>query len=414
MSVILAISWRNIWRQKRRTLLTMSTIAIGLALILVLKGLTDGTLQQMIDSTVRMGSGHVVIQQPEYLDFGGVERFLDADQVVAAEAWLREAAGTVAIEHVVRRAFVSGLASSADGSVGVRVVGIDPEQELGASKFPESITEGRFLESEDEGRALLGKGAARRLAVGIGDRVVLMAQGAHGELESVLVRVAGIVHLGLDEMDDALVVIPLSTAQAFLGLEGGAHQVSVILADARDSQPLAAAGARRLEGLEVLDWRGAHPELVDVIQLVGVRNILLGTVVFTLVAFLVFNTLLMAVLERVRELALLEAVGLVGLRRFVMVMYEALFITALASLLGLALGLGAHSYLATSGLALEAFTSEGFEIAGTVLEPVLYSHLSLGGVLKIVGLVFGMTLLLALPPARRAARPTQIGHLGRN
>jgi ABC-type lipoprotein release transport system permease subunit len=411
--VVWTIAWRNAWRHTRRTLLTVSTIALGAALLMTHKGLSDGALQQMIDSAVGLGSGHVLIQQAEYQETGRVERHLTADQVVRAETWLAEARSQVTVDHVVRRAFASGLASSADGAVGVRIIGTDPERERDASRFYQALADGRYLGAEDRSDALLGRGVADRLKAGPGTRVVLMSQAADGELESALVRVAGIVDTGLEALDDTLVIVPLATAQAFLGLDGGYHQIALVLGDESDSGRLAAAGARHLEGMEILAWPEAHPELVGMIRLVGARDLLLYTMILALVAFMVLNTMMMAVLERSREFTLLDALGLTPLRRFFMVMAEASIIGVLALVVGFVIGFGVHHYLATRGIPIAGLFDNDVTIAGTTLDPVLYSRLSPARITQILAAVFGMTLVLALLPARRAGRPAEIARLGR-
>jgi putative ABC transport system permease protein len=414
MRVVWTIAWRNTWRQRRRTILTMSTIALGLVLILVILGLSDGTIQQMVDSTVRMGSGHVLIQQQGYQESRAVERYLTGTEWEETEKLLAQPDLNVPVEHVTLRTFASGLASSADGSAGVQIIGIAPKRERPASRFVDALIEGRFLEEDDDAQAVIGSGVASRLAASPGARVVLMAQAADGELESMMVRVAGIVRTGLEELDDVLVLVPVETGRRLLALGEGVHQVAVLLGDAGDSEALATAMQARLEGVEVLDWARAHPELVDVVHLVGIRNAFLGALIFTLVAFLVLNTLLMAVMERTREFTLLDAVGLTPERRFATVMAEALVIAALASLIGLALGYGAHLYLATAGLPLDVLFTDDVALAGTMLDPVLYSHLSAARIFQALAVVFVMTLALALLPAARAARKTNIGVMGRN
>jgi ABC-type lipoprotein release transport system permease subunit len=407
------MAWRNAWRHTRRTLLTVSTVALGAALLMTHKGLSDGALQQMIDSTVGLGSGHVLIQAAGYQDSGRIEQHLSADQVRRAQAWLSVESGRVDVAHVVPRVFASGLASSADGAVGVRIIGTDPVRERDASRFREALIDGRYLDADDGGAALLGSGVADRLKAGPGARVVLMAQAADGELESVLVRVAGVVDTGLEPLDDALVIVPLAMAQTFLGLDGGLHQIALVLGDESDSATLAAAGGAHLDGLEVLAWPDAHPELVGMIRLVGARDLLLYAMILALVAFMVLNTMMMAVLERSREFTLLDAVGFTPLRRFFMVMSEASVIGALALAVGFVIGYAAHYYLSTRGIAIAELFDDDVAVAGTMLDPVLYSRLSPARIAQILAVVFGMTLVLALVPARRAGRPGEIAQLGR-
>jgi putative ABC transport system permease protein len=412
MGVIWTMAWRNTWRQRRRTVLTVSTIGLGLVLILLFWGISDGTVQQMVESTVRMGSGHVLIQQQGYQQSRASERYLRGEPLRAAERWLEQARAIAPIEHIARRSYASGLASSADGAAGVLIMGIEPGPERPASRFFEMLASGRFLEPADEAQAVLGSGVARRLAVREGDRVVLMAQSTSGELESLLVRVAGTLRTRLEEMDERLVLVPLATAQRLLALGEGLHQIAVVLGEAGASEALAGAGQARLQGMEVLAWPEAHPELVDMVRLLGVRNAFISLLIFTLVAFLVFNTLLMAVMERTRELSLLDAVGLTPARRFAMVMAEGAVIAALGCALGLVLGYAIHWYFATAGLSVEALFSGDVALAGTVLDPVLYSRLSARRIVQILALVFAMTLVLALAPAWRAARPAEVAKLG--
>ncbi len=415
MGMIWTIAWRNLWRHTRRTILTMATISLGLALFLVSVGLNDGGHMQMIESVVRLGSGHVLVQRQGYLASGGVERFLTGEERQRATEWLRNQGAQFSIQQVAGRVFVSGLASSADGASGVLVIGVDPVVEREVSLFHEKLLEGEFPRDLDSGEAILGRGVARRLVVGMGDRVVLTAQAAEtGELESILVRVGGVVHTGIEELDEMLALLPIGTAQRFLGMGDGVHHLAVLLTDATESQRLAALGKREMGDLEVVDWSEAHPEIVDFIQLDNAGGYVFLLMIFILIGFLVLNTLLMSVLERGREFALLDALGLTPGRRFTMVMAEALVVATLASGAGVAIGFGAHLYFAVHGLPMELFSSEEITVAGVAFDPIIYSHLSAGRVLESVLLVFGLTLALALVPARRAARPGEIGILGRS
>ena len=415
MGMILTIAWRNLWRHTRRTILTMATISLGLALFLVSVGLNDGGHMQMIESVVRLGSGHVLIQRQGYLASGGVERYLTGEERRRATEWIRSQSGSFSIQRVAGRVFASGLASSADGASGVLVIGMDPGVEREISLFHEKLLEGEFPEDLDSGQAILGRGVARRLVVGIGDRVVLTAQAAKtGELESMLVRVGGIVHTGIEELDEMLALLPIGTAQRFLGMGDGVHHLAILLAEPTESEPLANLGKREMSDLEVVHWSEAHPEIVDFIELDTAGGYLFLLMIFILIGFLVLNTLLMSVLERGREFALLDALGLTPVRRFAMVMAEALVVAALATVGGAAIGFGAHLYFAVYGLPMDLFFAEEITVAGVAFDPIIYSHLSAGRMLESVLLVFGLTLVLALVAARRAARPGEIGILGRS
>ena len=368
----------------------------------------------MIEAAVRMGSGHVVVQHKEYHAKGGIGRFLGPTERQRAEEWVREAEKLFPIQHVLRRTYASGLASSSDGSAGVQMIGIEPKGEREASQFDDKLTEGKFLDSTSWNEVVLGKGVAHRLALEVGEKLVLMGQAVGtGEIQSQLVRVKGILRTGLEESDQTLVLLPLAFSQDFLNLGEGIHQMALLMNNSRPSTQVASMGKKHLPSMEVLSWSEAMPELVDFIRIDDGGNYIMNIVLFLLIAFMVLNTLLMSVLERGREFALLHSLGLTPVKRFFMVFLEATFIAALSALAGFGFGYGLHLYLNIRGLPLDLFYSGELSAVGVTFDPVIYSDLSLTRVLSSLGMVFFMTLVLALVPAWRAARSGDIQMLGR-
>jgi ABC-type lipoprotein release transport system permease subunit len=359
----------------------------------------------MIESAVRMGSGHVLVQVPGYHRSRGVDMQVPADTVGRVRAWA-QVASPAGVEAVLPRAAVSGLLSSADGATGVGLLGIDPAAEARVSRLASRVAEGRFLGADDRGLVVVGRGVARVLRARPGSRVVVMAQGAgEGEIRSALFRVAGILETGLEEVDEALALAPLASVQDLLALGGGVHQVALILEDQDAAPAVARAAARAFPELEALTWADADPQLAAFIKIDDGGTYVFDAIFFVLIGFMLLNTLLMAVLERRREIALLGALGLAAGRRLAMVLLEALMLGTVGIAAGLALGLAGHAYFAVHGLPLAWFTSQSFEAAGVMLDPVWYSVLTPARVGGAVGLVFVLTLTLSLIPARHAARP---------
>jgi len=254
-----------------------------------------------------MGSGHVLVQQKGYLEKGGIGRLLSLGEIRSAESWGQEMTGRFPIRHILRRTFVSGLASSADGATGVQLIGVQPLAEMQASNFDEKLIEGEFLNADDGDWVILGQGIAHKLALDVGDKLVLMAQGADSvEIRSLLVRVRGILRTGLEEQDQALALMPLGASQDFLGLGARVHQIALLMQDARFSEELANIGQQKFSALEVLSWGEALPELKDFIRIDDGGSYVMNLIFFLLISFTVLNTLLMSVLERGREFALLH------------------------------------------------------------------------------------------------------------
>ena len=417
MKIILKLAWRNLGRNRRRTALTVATVALGLALLLVTLGLGDGSHLQMIDNAVRMGSGHVLIQSRGYHAHGGVQRALGEETRSRVRTWIEQLEDGLPVENVVERVFASGLASSADGSTGVRIIGTQPGPEGEASKFDEKLVKGEFVRPGAGDQAVIGSGVARKLRVGLGSKFVVLSQAAgSSELQSRLLRVSGVVQAGLEDLDQSLVIIPLEVAQELLLLPDQVHQVAVFLEEAEASAALARCGRMDLpESAEVLDWAEAMPELTEFIRIDDAGNYLFNGIFLLLIAFVVLNTLLMSALERKREYALLDAIGLSPSGRFSMMFTEAVLLALLSTSVGLALGYGVHLYLESSGLPLDAFYDGEGELsaAGAVMDPVLYSRLSAERLVASASIILSLTLILALVPAWRAGRRVSVQLLGR-
>jgi ABC-type lipoprotein release transport system permease subunit len=405
MSMILLVAWRNVWRNTRRSALTIATVALGLALLLISVGLGDGGHYQMVESAVRMGSGDIVIQRAGYQRTGNAATMLTPGDLQRAEQWIRSIGPRFPVAEVIPRAFASCLASSAEDAAGTLVIGIDPTAEVGAAGFSKKLVSGGFPPSADSDFAVLGAGLARKLDLAVGDKFVLTGQAVHSsEMSSILTRVGGIMHTGLVNIDESSILLPLHTLQKFLNMDHGIHQLAVLLQDSGEAQALADLGKQALGDAEVLSWAEALPELHDFIRVDDAGNYLFNLVVFVLIGFLVVNTLLMSVLERNREFALLDALGMSPAMRWRMITVEALIIAAISCAAGTAAGLAGHAFFASHGLPMDLFYSGEVSAAGISFEPVIYSRLSGARIFGSASLVFGLTVVLALVPARRAAQ----------
>ncbi len=412
--ILCVIAWRNLWRNPRRTLLTAGTISGGLALVLVFFGLGDGSHRLMLESAVQTGGAHVAVQAHGYQVKRAIELTLPSDRVAGLASTLaRRGFGRAT---VVPRVFASGLASSSDGSTSVSIVGVDPEAEGRVSLLDDKLKAGGFLRDDSGNAAVIGEGVARKLKLAPGNKCVLMAQGPEStEIQSVLIRVAGITRTGSDDIDQFIVLVPLATAQALLGLPGRIHQAAIILDDPDEARRAARAlRASAGAGVEVLRWDELMPGLRDLIRIDVAGMFIIDTIFFLIIAFLVGNTLLMSVLERRREFALLDAVGLTPTRRFLLIMLEAAWIGVLSVVSGALIGYGGHSYFRYRGLNLRMFAESGVSVAGTSIEPVVYSVLSAHRTAVGAGLVFLLTIVLALAPAWKAATEVDAHLLGQS
>ena len=408
LGLIGMMAWRNLWRNTRRTLMTAGTISLGLALLLVSLGLGSGGDRQLIERLVRMNGAHVAVEAPGYNVTRSLDRTIPVDRVPAIASALALPIDGQGFHAVAApRLYVSGLASSADGSSGVSIIGIDPAVEGPVSAIPGRITAGAYFTgatNTTSNTAVIGAGVARKLTLTPHAKFVLMAQGpGSSDIESLLVRVDGIVRTNVEEIDQTAVFVRLGTAQALTGLQGRVHQVAIVLED-MDQTDRAASLLHAGVGsdLEILTWQQLMPNQRDLVRLNVAARVLVNVAFFVIIEFLVLNTLEMAVLERRREYALLDAVGLTPSRRFLLSLTEGIWIAAFSVAAGAALGYAGHRYFQRHGLSLHHFAS-GVPAPGTITDQVLYSALPATQAVMATALIFLVTVVLAIIPARMAA-----------
>jgi putative ABC transport system permease protein len=416
--LLVRISWRNLWRNPRGTLLTALALGLGLALLLISLGLLDGGHEQTIADGVRFGPGHVVVQARGYQDSGSDELLLPGKVVSSIEALLQTGKIKQVVRGVSPRLLATGLLSCSTSSAGVRIVGVIPKEDRAVSLIPQRMVEGTWFTSYHKlSDVVIGDELARKLALKIGSKAVLMTQalppaatasstGAGDETQSTLLRVSGIFHTGLQAIDANMIYLPLSSAQALLGVsDGRVTQVTLLLVKEGDSSLVARALRMQLTGapVEVLTWRESLPMLARILGLDHAFNYIMNGVILAMVGLGILNTILMRVLERRYEFGVSKALGLRPRQLAVMVLGESIALTAISLALGLALGLSVQHYFATAGLDLRWVFKAGLPPA-LVFDPILYSRLSVDRIVWSVSIVFAMATIISFYPALKAAR----------
>jgi ABC-type lipoprotein release transport system permease subunit len=337
----LRMAWRNTWRSPRRAAIVVAAVAVGVAGALLSMAVNYGMVVQMVDTVIATELGHVQVHAAGF-DQNPELAALLRDGGAAGVGVLQELDG---VRAFARRAIGQGLVSSPRASVGVRVVGIEPEREAAVSLIDDSITAGEYLDGGRR-RALIGEELARRLHVGLGDKLVVSVQDLDGDLTGEALRVGGLFRTPSSELDRGTLYLRLDESQSLLGLDAAISEL-VVVADRRSRvRPLRDALATRLPGAEVRTWEELRPILVYLVDSFDKMAWYLFAAVFVAMTFGIANVLLMAVFERVREIGILLSVGMSRSRLVAMIVVE----SALVTLLGLALGLGG-AFLLVAALA---------------------------------------------------------------
>lgn len=408
------LAWRNLWRNRRRTLITVSTIAFGFALAVVSIGLGDGGHNAMIRNAIRMGDGHLTVQPRGYLEAPANHRFLHAGGEILAQVRDAGVPGRVA-----PRVALQLLASSATNAIGVALQGIQPGQDPLHEVLGDNLVAGAWLEPGDHRGLLIGEALSRKLDAEVGNKVVLMAGGRDGQTISQLGRVRGVFRTGVDELDGYVVLSDLALARQFLYAEGGTAEAApltriAVFLDDPEQLPAAKRNlAKAVTAAEavVLDWQEMMPQLVSFIVVDDVGNYIWLVFILVMVAFGILNTILMSVLERTREFGLLRALGVSPNQLLVLVLLETILLACVALVVGWAIALGGHAYFAIEGLDLSAIGEDLLTTSGGMMDPILRTELSGGRVTALTLIVFATTLLAGIYPAIRAARVSPVAAL---
>lgn len=397
------MAWRNLWRNTRRTVLTLVSIAFGLFLAILLTALQDRNWADMIDLAARLGGGHVTVQHAGWLESATLDRTVTGSAAVAERA-----RGEPDVERVVVRIVGQTLLSTAANSRGAAFVGIDPAAEDSTTlAVMNALAEGSMLEPGDDDGIVLGSRLADNLRVTLGKKVVYNMTDRHGDIVAGLARVSGIVHTGSPGVDGGLCLLPLGTLQRALGYAPDeVTQVAVFIADQRRSDDVAARiGAELPADAVAVPWHENQPELAGFIALkVGGANFM-KILIAVLIAAGIFNTLFVSVTERMREFGIMLAIGYSSRDLNTLVMLESLWLGLVGLVVGVILTAGPYLWLGAHGIDMSAMVGEGgAEIAGVGVSSVMKVEIFPVNAVFIAVAALVATLLAGIYPAWKAGR----------
>ena len=403
------LAWRSIWRNRRRTLITVLSIGFGLACAVFFVAIGEGVYAQLIDQVVRMQAGHITMENPGYRDAPAVDLW-----VKAPESLRSQIESLPQVEQTKLLIMGQGIARSGSGDVSATLMGVEPSVELDTSPLVRHIVAGRYLNDVDGPWVVIGSELAKRLKLKVGKKMVLTTNDAAGNLVDELCRVRGIFETGSVEIDGYFIQAPLDFARRLFGLpEEGATQLGVVLRSPEAQESI--LHEVRLMVAEqdsaVLPWQEVIPEIASYIKLDKGSNLIFQAILIFLILFTIFNTILMSVLEREREFAVLLALGTKPIQLRLQILMESAYLGLIGCGLGLLVG-GLAAWAAQEwGIDLRSLLEEGFTISGFAVSAKMHARVTPGLLFGTAGLVFGATLILSLIPMHRAARLSIVDQL---
>lgn len=373
--MILKIAWRNIWRSRTRSLVVVGAIALGVWSVLFLMGFSQGLIEGYIANLIESELSHIQIHHPEYKKDYDIQFARSNPDPQAAEI-----AAVPGVKALTNRTLVNGMISSSKGARGIRVKGVDPAPEAIVTNLDKKILEGAYFPEGKKNQILVGRSLADKLGLKLRTKIVLTFQNLEGEITASAFRITGIFETDNKQYDESQVFVMREELNGLLGAPGLGHETAILVDQNEDMAPVAAALRLKYPDQLVETYRQISPEADLFDSQLQLSSVIFMTIVMLALAFGIVNTMLMAVLERVRELGMLMAVGMNKLRVFLMIVTETILLGMIGAPIGLGLGALTISSLGHTGMDLSMWSKgmQEFGISEMVypaLDPALYGQL---------------------------------------
>lgn len=346
MKLILKLAWRNIWRNKRRSILTLLAVTFATFLSVAMRGIQIGTYNVNIKYAVEMFTGYLQIQRVGYQKNPSLNLSFKADKKI------KDALESIdEIESYAPRVTAAGLISFKDNSYGTALIGIDPVREAETSDIMDRLKSGKFFTSDTSYEVVLGKTLLENLQAEIGDDVVILSQGFDGSLGNLKFKVAGTIKTGSTDLDAMAAIISIGTAQELLALYGNRiHNIAVKLENFNDLEEVKNRLAAKVEDdkTTVLAWDEVMPDFQQSIELDNISGIMMLFILMIIIAFGILNTVLMSVTERFKEFGITLSIGMPTNKLVLLVLLETMFITSLGIIFGDIIGMGINHIIAAN------------------------------------------------------------------
>lgn len=372
--MIFKIAWRNIWRNKRRTLITVASIMFALFFAIIMRGFQRGSYTKMKENAVESYSGYIQIHKNGYWEDKNINNVFTLD-----EASIDQLASDARINVIIPRLESFALASSGVTTKGVAVMGISPEKEDKMTKIKSYLQEGTFINSNDKS-VLVAEGLARFLKIKVHDTLVLFSSGYHGTSAAALYPVKGILKLPTPEMNRSTVYLALHEAQSFFST---GNQFTGLVFDLKDMDDVYDVEQMinknmDLKAYEVMNWEVMNKELIQMIESDNAGGVIMVAILYLVIAFGIFGTVLMMTNERIREFSVMISIGMQKRKLALVIIVELIFLTAIAVLAGVLISLPVMFYyyynpIEFSGEVVEAMKDFNFEpVMPMSMEPQIF------------------------------------------
>jgi ABC-type lipoprotein release transport system permease subunit len=397
LSKYLSIAYRDLVRNRRRSALTALAVALGLVVVFAFASLIDGMLETMVTDNIRLSSGHLQIRNENYDDSKGSLK--SQDLLEKGDEWATQAESLAEVQSAAPVLWSSGLLSTAGESIGIQIVGIDPEDAFHAP-IRDGIVAGEYLSADDRGQILVGRILADQMGITVGQRVSVAASDANGVGQEGTFTVAGLVDSGFPSIDQHRILMPMAQAQAFSGV-GDRFSSLVLLLDDQEDTALVASKVQVPE-TQIVTWEELNSLILESVGTGMIFYYILYGIVFLAVAVIIANTLLMSVFARAREIGILASLGMRGRQILGLFLIEGILLAIFGIALGWVLGMGVVAYMTYVGFSIPAETATMVE--GMAFGSTIKGRFALDQFIILSLLLLAIVSLVSLYPAWYASK----------
>lgn len=395
--MIYLMAWRNIWRNKIRSIIIMLSVVIGLFAGISVLALYKGMMKSRIRTVIEAEVGHLQIHHPEFKkDYEPVFILKNGDGILKSVRLIPE------IKYASPRSITQGMLSTATGSSGIQINGIIPESEYHTSQLQKKIIEGTGFSGNKKNEILIGKKLAVKMKLRTGSKLVLTFTDTSGNMVSGAFRVTGIYQSDNTPLDEKNAYMKMSDLNTLLGTGNSFHEIALLLNNDKDLAKVQHELKQKFPETLIESWKEISPETQLLVNTVDEYSYIIMFIIMLALAFGIVNTMLMAIIERTREVGMMVALGMNRLRVFLLVLMETIFLTLAGTPFGLFLGWIVINYynkngLDFSGSGKEMMSSFGF---GTMIYPEFPAERIFG----VMMIVTGTALIACIFPAVKALR----------
>jgi len=401
MHTNLKLAWRNIWRNKRRTLITVASIFFGVLFSAYMTSMQDGSYGQMVEIVVKFYSGYMQVHQEDYWENKSINNSFEYDQTLVDQIKKHSE-----VDLVIPRLESFGLASAGELTRGSAIFGIVPEAETQLTGIADKIVSGKYLQASDNG-VVIGEGLAKYMKLSLNDTLVIITQGYHGVSAAGKFPVHGIIRHVSPELNKSIIYMELKTCQSFLGAENKLTSLVVNVADNDIMKRLLKKMKAEIHSpYSIMSWDEMQPELVQLIEGKKAGGVIMKAILYMVIAFGIFGTIMMMISERRREFGVMISIGMQKGKLSVVLFFETLFIGFLGILSGIAVSLPLILFQAQNPIPLTGETAKLMEDFG--FEPYMFFSTAPEDFLQQALTVFMLTMIIGIYPVIASLRIKEI------